>query len=89
MRADVGCASCHLEPRPNTSFDVGTGRSTPQAFQVPSLRGVAARLPLMHDGCAATLEARFDPACGGTAHGGAGLLSAAEREDLIAYLESL
>jgi hypothetical protein len=88
-RADVGCSTCHTSPRPKLSFDVGTGRSNPQAFQVPNLAGVSARLPLMHDGCAATLAARFDPACGGSSHGGAGLLSAAERDDLIAYLESL
>jgi hypothetical protein len=89
-RADVGCATCHLEPRPSVSFDVGTGRTRAQAFQVPSLKGVAARMPLMHDGCATTLAGRFDPSCGGgVAHGNAGLLNASEQADLIAYLESL
>jgi hypothetical protein len=63
--------------------DVGTGG----AFQAPSLVGVGARLPLMHDGCADTLRERFDPACGGDAHGPA--LSDEEVDALVAYLETL
>jgi hypothetical protein len=43
----------------------------------------------MHDGCAPTLSARFDPACGGTAHGELAGLDDAGRADLVAYLESL
>ena len=35
------------------------------AFQVPSLVGIGTRGPFMHDGCAATLRDRFNPACGG------------------------
>ena len=58
-------------------------------MQVPSLIGVSTRAPYMHDGCAATLRDRFDPACGGTAHGQAELLNEAELGELIAYLESL
>ncbi|MEZ4239722.1 MAG: c-type cytochrome [Myxococcota bacterium] len=60
----AGCTGCH-EPPGAGSVDVGTGG----AFQAPPLRGLEARLPLMHDGCADTLEARFDPACGGADHG--------------------
>jgi hypothetical protein len=56
---------------------------------VPDLAGVSARLPLMHDGCAVTMEQRFDPACGGTAHGHVDGLTPAQRADLIAYLQSL
>ena len=39
------------------------------AFQVPSLVGIGTRGPFMHDGCAATLRDRFNPACGGAQHG--------------------
>ncbi len=84
-----GCESCHTEPRPTQSFDVGTGRVLHQSFQVPNLRGVSARLPVMHDGCAQTLAQRFDPSCGGTAPGPTANLTPVETDDLIAYLESL
>lgn len=49
-------------------------------WQVPGLLGIAQRLPLMHNGCATSLHARFEPSCGGTAH---------ELDDLVSYLESL
>jgi mono/diheme cytochrome c family protein len=84
----VGCASCHAGEalRAAGSHDVGTGGT----FQVPSLHGVSLRLPLMHNGCADTLEKRFDPSCGGgDKHGTTSQLSAAELEDLVAYLASL
>ena len=60
---EARCASCHEGPL-SSNVDVGTGA----ALQAPSLAGVAARSPLMHDGCAETLEERFDPACGGSGH---------------------
>lgn len=84
----VGCATCHSGKAftNNQSFDVGTGGT----FQVPSLKGVALRTPLMHDGCAETLADRFVPACGGgDKHGKTSHLSKAQIDDLIAYLESL
>lgn len=57
---------------------------------MPSLRGVALRLPLLHNGCADTLEKRFDPSCGGgDMHGTTSQLSASELKDLVAYLGSL
>jgi hypothetical protein len=86
-RADVGCSGCHSGPlfTNNQNTPVGKG----DALQVPSLLGVAWRTPLMHDGCAATLRDRFDPACGGSAHGDVSMLSEGELSDLIAYLESL
>lgn len=79
------CASCHdAEPRARRGAeDVGTG----QAFQIPTLVGVSHRLPVMHDGCARTLRARFEPECGGERHGPA--LEASEIADLVAYMESL
>jgi cytochrome c peroxidase len=91
FRADVACGDCHNGRHftNNKNSDVGTG----SALQVPTLVGVAARAPFMHDGCAATLEDRFDPAqsaCnGGEQHGKTAHLTGDEIADLVAYLESL
>lgn len=86
-RSDVGCASCHGGPRfaIGGSFSVGTFG----VFQVPSLRGVAMREPLMHDGCADTLYDRFLTCGGGDTHGHTSGLSLAEIVDLVGYLETL
>ncbi|WP_438017900.1 c-type cytochrome [Sorangium sp. So ce315] len=83
----VGCASCHAGEQltDNRTVDVGTGK----AFQVPSLRGLAARAPYMHDGCAATLHDRFGPCGGGDKHGVTSTLTPAQIDDLVAYLETL
>jgi hypothetical protein len=89
--AKVGCTTCHNGAHftNNQTVDVGTS----QAFQVPTLIGVAARAPFMHDGCAATLADRFDPTqpqCnGGDNHGKTSQLSNEDRADLVAYLETL
>jgi DNA-binding beta-propeller fold protein YncE len=87
--AVVGCASCHSGDKltNHENADVGTGK----AFQVPSLVGVAHRGPFMHDGCAPTLRARFEPgACGGgDAHGKTSHLDEGQISDLVAYLDSL
>ncbi|MFO0553524.1 MAG: cytochrome c [Polyangiaceae bacterium] len=86
--SEVGCATCHSGPMltNNQTVNVGTG----EAFQVPSLIGVGTRLPIMHDGCAATLDERFDPACGGDErHGRTAALSAQQRADLVAYMNTL
>jgi mono/diheme cytochrome c family protein len=84
--ADVGCATCHSGPKLTSSatVDVGTGG----AFQVPSLVGVSARAPFLHDGCAATLADRF-LSCGSPQHGRTSQLTAAEVDDLVAYLSTL
>jgi hypothetical protein len=83
----AGCAQCHSGERLSngTLADVGTGGT----FKVPSLVGLNARYPLMHTGCAATLNDRFNPACGGTAHGNLQSLTRGELNDLTAYLASL
>lgn len=81
------CASCHAGAKLTNSATVNVG--TGEALQVPSLVGVGYRAPWLHDGCAATLVDRFDDACGGSAHGRVAELSSAERDDLVAYLESL
>jgi cytochrome c peroxidase len=102
FQGKAGCNGCHTGAKftNNQNKDVGTG----QAFQVPSLVGVAMRAPYMHDGCATTLKDRFDPTlmskdgkrvCGGdmsdgaNRHGNVSALSEAEVDDLVAYLESL
>jgi mono/diheme cytochrome c family protein len=84
---DAGCASCHSGAKltNNLSVDVGTGGK----LQVPSLRGVSYRAPFMHNGCAATLRDRFDPACGGSAHGNTRQLSASQVDDVVSYLQTL
>ncbi|WP_437968270.1 c-type cytochrome [Sorangium sp. So ce260] len=84
---EVGCASCHAGEKltNDQTVDVGTGK----AFQVPSLRGLAARAPYMHDGCAATLHDRFGPCGGGDKHGVTSALAPDQIDDLVAYLEAL
>ncbi|WP_437768112.1 c-type cytochrome [Sorangium sp. So ce764] len=83
----LACATCHSgETLTNSeTVDVGTGKP----FQVPSLRGLAARAPYMHDGCAATLHDRFGPCGGGDRHGVTSALTPAQIDDLVAYLETL
>ena len=85
--AEVACATCHSGEKftNNASVSVGTDGS----FQVPSLIGVAWRAPYMHQGCAATLADRFGTCGGGDAHGKTSQLTAEQRADLIAYLETL
>jgi len=84
----LACATCHAGAKltNNLTTDVGTGGM----FQVPSLRGVGARAPFMHNGCAKTLADRFNPACGGgDKHGVTSGLMPSQITDLVAYLETL
>ncbi len=87
--AKTACATCHAGAKftNNLGADVGTGGM----FQVPSLIGLGARAPFMHNGCAKTLADRFTiAACGGgDKHGVTSSLGAAQIADLIAYLETL
>jgi hypothetical protein len=85
----VACASCHLVGDYSSSklYDVGTNPDF--QLKAPTLLGISLRSPLMHNGCAATLRDRFDPACGGTAHGNVAHLTEAELGDLIAFVDSL
>jgi cytochrome c peroxidase len=86
--ATVACASCHSGSHltSNRNETVGTGKS----FQVPGLTDLALRAPYMHNGCAPTLRARFDPACGGgDSHGKTSQLTANQLSDLVQYLETL
>jgi mono/diheme cytochrome c family protein len=84
---EVGCAECHggSSLTNNAIVDVGTGAK----LKVPSLVGVGARAPFLHDGCALTLGDRFGSCGGGDAHGKTQQLSATQLADLVAYLEAL
>jgi hypothetical protein len=107
------CAACHagasLTSAPRPLAEVGTDQAlglSPERgtgrYRVPSLRGVAARPTLFHDGALPGLAALLDPARldeayqGGARHAGAvtghvfGLdLSAADRAALLDYVQSL
>jgi mono/diheme cytochrome c family protein len=85
--SETGCRSCHTGTllTNNKLANVGTSGM----LKVPSLVGVGGRAPYLHNGCAATLEARFGACGGGDAHGHTSQLSATELADLIAYLESI
>jgi cytochrome c peroxidase len=86
--ARLACATCHAGAQltNNLTTDVGTGG----LFQVPSLRGVGARAPFMHNGCAKTLAERFSPSCGGgDKHGVTSSLAPTQIADLVAYMETL
>ena len=85
--AETACTSCHNGEllTNNMKFDVGKG----VPIKVPSLLGVGARPPFMHDGCATTLAERFGACGGGDSHGKTSQLTPAQLADLIALLESL
>ena len=83
--AAAACGVCHRAAGDGQNHDVGTGGP----FQTPPLRALVQRLPLMHDGCAATIADRFRPECGGAQHGNVAGLSADQIADLVAYLETL
>jgi len=87
--ADVGCTTCHSGDKLTNNTTVAVDTVASKKLQVPSLVAVGYRAPFMHNGCAATLADRFDPKCGGNAHGNTAGLSEAQRSDLVAYLESL
>jgi cytochrome c peroxidase len=83
---ELRCDKCHSGPTfsDDQMWDVGTGGE----FVTPSLLGVGLRAPLMHDGCARDLKARFG-VCGGSAHGDVSLLPASDIDALVAYLKTL
>jgi cytochrome c peroxidase len=73
---------------PSRSTAAGTRRAEPRSsdfgeFRVPSLRGVAATAPYMHDGSLATLPEAVRHAAGGLK------LTPSEAADLVAFLETL
>ena len=86
--ASVACASCHSGSKltNNQTVDVG---SADGRLQVPSLIGVWARAPYLHNGCAKTIDERFGPACDTGKHGNLKGLSSEDLSALGAYLETL
>lgn len=86
-RADVGCATCHsgdtLSDGDNHAV-FGFERPT----NTPTLRGIGASAPYLHDGTAHTLRAVLERAKDGSM-GNTSSLSAQELDDLEIYLKSL
>ncbi len=98
--ARLGCASCHggadfTDSATGLRHDVGTLATTSgqrlggtlDGLDTPTLRGVWASAPYLHDGSAATLADVIDRS--GPAHGDAASLSAQEKRELEAYLLQL
>ncbi len=85
--SELGCATCHTGPA-LTDGRVHAFASSPFEIDTPSLRGLAASAPYLHDGSAATLE---DLLAGrGSAHGMIPRpLTVEERQALSAFLRSL
>jgi hypothetical protein len=85
--ANLRCSACHSGPRftDDMPHDVGTGGE----FVTPSLLGVHLRSPLMHDGCAKDLKARFGLCGGDDRHGAVAALPESAVDDLVTYMRSL
>jgi len=94
------CAGCHAgttfsgdpvaldavgtDPTVGLSLERGTG-----TYRVPSLRGVADRTWLLHDGSVSSLAALLDPARTSAGHHFGAELSADDRAALVAFLHTL
>ena len=80
------CSSCHFAngTQEGPATDIGTGESV----RTPSLSGLSARAPYLHTGQIPDIRSRVT---GGLhpQHGNLSRLNAAEKEQLIGYLESL
>ena len=85
---EVGCTTCHGGKlyTDNATHELG---GTLAQSDTPSLVGLARSAPYYHDGSAATLDALLAERA--AVHGMAETVSltAAQRQDLIAYLETL
>ncbi len=92
---EVGCASCHAGELLSdaSAHDVLPPSNDPLAdlrsAYTPSLRGVRAHPPYLHDGRAPTLRAVLVDANPDDRHGRTSHLSGAELDALIVYLETL
>ncbi|MGE3629375.1 MAG: c-type cytochrome, partial [Sandaracinaceae bacterium] len=93
--ARAGCDACHAgELFADGAVHDVVPRSSDDAaalgmVSTPSLRGVRARAPFLHDGRAPTLRAMLDEANEENRHGDTAALTEDERADLVRYLESL
>jgi hypothetical protein len=94
-RKDVACATCHLTDDDAPNLVVKLPKLPTRewfddedvALKVPSLRFVGGTPPYLHDGSAATLSELLET--NGDRMGHTSTLTAAERADLAAYLETL
>lgn len=88
--AALACTQCHDGPA-YTDRQLHAFGSAKNAFDTPSLLGLAASAPYFHDGSAPTLDTllRDHGAVHGMASDGSTQLSDAQRADLIAFLETL
>lgn len=97
--ASAGCAQCHAgsaftDSPQGLRHDVGTatvrsGRASGQAivgFDTPTLRGLWATAPYLHDGSARNLMEVLTTRNAKGLHGTAASLTPAERRQLVAYL---
>lgn len=91
--AKANCASCHRPPHwtDGEIHDVGTGspRDKYSGYNTPSLRDVSRRVKLLHDGRARSLDELLTGPHEPSRVAGTASLTADERRDLIAFLETL
>lgn len=98
----VGCARCHTGPyytdsslkKPFNLHDVGTGADDKSErmgtkYDTPTLLGIYRSGPYLHDGSAKTLMDVLTTANKNDKHGKTSHLTQAEREALVAFLQSL
>lgn len=92
--AKTQCATCHPAPLytdrklHDVSTGAGSGEKLGPAFDTPSLRGIYATAPYLHDGSAATLKDVLSTRNAGDRHGVTSHLTAQEIDDLVAFLRT-
>jgi cytochrome c553 len=92
----AGCGSCHSGAALTDNKSYSATRFTSRTgdtlmggnVNTPSLRGLFATAPFLHDGTVGTLEARVAADRSGQ-HGTTSALTDGERADLVAYLKTL
>lgn len=83
--AELGCASCHTGP----DFTDSADGALHDGFDTPTLRGVWATAPYLHDGSAPTLRDVLTSANAVEKHGEISGLGEAELDALVAYLRQI
>jgi len=82
----IGCATCHVDGGADgKNHSVGGGSIS--KVNTPSLRGIDHSAPYLHDGTAETLTDAITTTAGWMGH--TAQLTAAEIDDLVAYLKTL
>lgn len=93
--SEAGCSGCHPPPifTDHLRHDIGTGGGPDENkgpdFDTPSLRGVYATAPYLHDGRAPSLMSVLTTHNPDDLHGITSTLTAGEIEDIVAFLRSL